>query len=418
MRSRHPRRDLAFVSIAYGFSTLGTTAAFLAMVLHLRHAGSGWVTALLLAELSPFILMGTVAGWLVDRMEARALLIWVTIGQAVVSLALSLVNGPMAIIVLVALLGTQAAVERPATAALIPHITGEEYATRGYARLNTGRALGAITGPAIGGLVSAAGGTRAALLINAGSFLILTLALASVSARRRPSEIVDGGDGDGVDDSARAGFRLLRHHPVLRLAIPLTALAAGIALADNVAAPYQFTDNLGAGVIGFGIYEALYSVCELIGAQAFAVKFSRGHEEKLLAAGNLMLGLGVLGIGLAGNYTLALAAAVVGGVGNGMSNAGESAVIRLCTPEALRGRAFAASGALIQTASIVGATAGAPSVGAFGAATTMVMSGALAAAVAVVGVTVALSRNTARSHTPGMEQPTRAEKKAEKATAR
>ncbi|GAA2402264.1 hypothetical protein GCM10010191_07130 [Actinomadura vinacea] len=372
---------------------LGTTAAFLAMVLHLRHDGSGWVTALLLAELTPFILMGALAGWLVDRLEARALLIVVSIGQAIVSVALSMASSPIAIVALVALLGTQAAVERPAAGALVPHITGEEHATRGYARLSTGRALGSIGGPAIGGFVSVAGETRAALLINAASFLILALALTTVGARRRPSG-PPGGDG-GVGDSVEAGFRFLVRQPVLRLAIPLTALAAGIALADNVAAPYRFADDFAVGAVGFGVYEALYSVCELIGIQAFTSKLSRGREEKLLAAGNLMLGLGVLGIGLAGNYPLALAAAVIGGVGNGMSNAGEGVVIRLCTPEALRGRAFAASGALVQTASIGGAMAGAPAVAVFGAAGTMVIFGSLAAAVAAVGVVVALSRTTA-----------------------
>ncbi|WP_067457807.1 MFS transporter [Actinomadura macra] len=396
MRSAHPRRDLALVATASGFSTLGTTAAFLAMVLHLREAGAGWVTALLLAELSPFILMGPVAGAIVDRFEARGVLIWVSIGQAVVSLALSLVDGPAAITALVALLGAQAAIERPAAAALVPHLTGEENATRGYARLGTGRALGAIVGPAVGGFASVSGNTGTALLLNAVSFLILALAMTSISARRRP--VSEPGHDKGEHGSARTGFGLILRHPVLRLAIPLTALAAGIALADNVAAPYRFTDDLGAGAIGFGVYEALYSVCELIGIQAFTFEASKRHEERLLGIGNLLLGLGVLGIGLAGNYLLALAAAVIGGIGNGMSNAGEGAVIRLCTPEALRGRAFAASGALIQTASIGGAIAGAPAVATMGPATTMVISGTLASTVAVVGVAVAVRRTPRVAH--------------------
>ncbi|QXJ20504.1 MFS transporter [Actinomadura graeca] len=402
MRSARPRRDLALVATACGLSTLGTTAAFLAMVLHLREAGAGWVTALLLAELSPFILMGPVAGTVVDRLEARAVLIWVSVGQAAVSLLLSVVDGPAATVALVALLGAQAAVERPAAAALVPHITGEEDATRGYARLGTGRALGAIIGPAAGGFASVAGGTGTALLLNAASFLVLALAMTSVGARRRPG--ARDGRGDEGHGSAKAGFALILSSPVLRVAIPLTALAAGIALADNVAAPYRFTDDLGAGAVGFGVYEGLYSVCELIGIQVFAAEAGRRHEERLLGIGNLMLGLGVLGIGLAGNYPLALAAAVVGGIGNGMSNAGEGAVIRLCTPEALRGRAFAASGALVQTASIGGAAAGAPAVTALGPAATMVISGALASAVAAAGVAVAVRRAVRRHERPVLDE--------------
>lgn len=394
MTKNRSRKDLVLVTVAYGFSTMGTTAAFLAMVLHLREAGPGWITALLLAELTPFILMGPLAGMLVDRFESRALLIAMSVGQAAVSLGLSMVTQPIAIVGLVALLGMQAAVERPAASALVPHITGEEGATRGYARLSTGRALGAISGPAVGGLVSVTGSIRPALTVNAVSFIVLALVLTRVSARRRPAELrgEDGTEGE----SARAGFQLILRSPVLRLAIPLTALAAGIALADNVAAPYRFTDDLGAGPLGFGVYEALYSVCELIGIQAFASESSKGKEEKLLGIGNLLLGLGILGIGLAGSYGLALAVACLGGVGNGMSNAGESAVVRAHTPEHLRGRAFAASGALIQTVSIGGALGGAPAVAAFGAASTMVASGAIAASIAAIALTLAVVRPVPR----------------------
>ncbi|MFI9723995.1 MFS transporter [Streptomyces sp. NPDC052396] len=369
-------------------------AAFLAVVLRLRDAGSGWVTAALLAEILPFVVLAPLAGALVDRLESRGLLIVVCLGQAAVSALLSAVGGPPATIALVALLGAQAAVERPATGALIPHITGEAGATRGYARLGTGRALGAIGGPALGGVLTVASGASTVMLLNAGSFLLLALALTAVSARRRPAGCAPLPEDAGTN-RAGAGFRQLAHDRVLRLAIPLTALAAGIALADNVAAPYRFTQDFHAGAAGFGVYEALYSACELIGIQALARKAGRGQEERLLAAGNLLLGLGVLGIGLAAGYPLALAAAIVGGVGNGMSNAGEGAVIRLRTPEPLRGRTFAAGGALVQGMSVVGAAAGAPAVASLGAAATMVLTGTLAATAATAGLVTALLRRAA-----------------------
>lgn len=352
--------------------------------------GSLWVTGLLLAELLPFILLGRLAGVLVDRVESRKLLMILSFGQAGIAATLSLVSSPGPILILTALLGMLASVERPAASTLVPHITGEGEATRGYARLSSGRALGMIAGPALGGILTAAGGLPPVMFLNAASFIVVGTALVAVTARRRPlSQALAKADGS---ESARAGLSWILADPVLRIAIPLTAVAAGVALADNVAAPYRFTHDLGAGAIGFGVYEALYSVCELIGIQIFTLKVIRGHEERLLALGNFLLAAGIIGIGLAGNYVLALVAATIGGIGNGMSNTGESVIIRLRTPEAGRGRAFAASNALIQSGSVLGAGAGAPAVAALGAATTMVLTGALSACASIGALTLALSR--------------------------
>jgi MFS family permease len=230
------------------------------------------------------------------------------------------------------------------------------------------------------------------MLADGASFLILWLFTLAISARR-PITAKKADPSEAQIGRARsAGFRLVFHDPVLRLALPLTALATGIAVADNVAAPFRFVNQLHAGASGFGIYEAVWAVGALVGVQVFGSRRSKGHTEPLLAIGNFVMGLGIASIGWAPNYAMALAAAALGGAGNGISNVAESAVIQNRTPEELLGRAFSASQALMQSATAAGTIAAAPSVARLGASTTMIAFGLVAAASAAVGLTAAVLR--------------------------
>ena len=76
--------------------------------LHLADlTGSGFALAALMASLwAPSVLLAGPAGRIVDRVEARALLIWVSLAQAVVAAGLALVSGTAAILALTTLIGT------------------------------------------------------------------------------------------------------------------------------------------------------------------------------------------------------------------------------------------------------------------------------------------------------------------------
>lgn len=390
--SRSPRRDIGLLLLGSLASSAGDMAAYVALVLRVRAAGSGWVSAVIAAEFLSPVLAAPIAGIVVDRVESRRVLLTALSGQAIMALALSLFSGAAVTVGLVGLLGCLSAFTRPATGALVPRVVGQENAARGYARLATGTTIGWVVGPAIGGILTAKLGVGITMLADGASFLILWLFTLAISARR-PITAKKADPSEAQIGRARsAGFRLVFHDPVLRLALPLTALATGIAVADNVAAPFRFVNQLHAGASGFGIYEAVWAVGALVGVQVFGSRRSKGHTEPLLAIGNFVMGLGIASIGWAPNYAMALAAAALGGAGNGISNVAESAVIQNRTPEELLGRAFSASQALMQSATAAGTIAAAPSVARLGASTTMIAFGLVAAASAAVGLTAAVLR--------------------------
>jgi predicted MFS family arabinose efflux permease len=189
---------------------------------------------------------------------------------------------------------------------------------------------------------------------------------------------------------------------VLRIALPVSALAVGTAVVDNVAAPFRFLDQLGASPTGYGAYLALWGVGALAGAQILPA-LGRGREEVSLAAGNALTGVGIAGIGLAPSLSFAFAASVAGGIGNGLVSVAQSALIARRVRQEQTGRAFAAAGAVTQAAIGGGTAAGAPLVQALGADGAMTAAGAFAVVPALAALVVALRRGRGPADQPDQE---------------
>jgi MFS family permease len=343
------------------------------------------VAVLLAGELVPFVLLAPLVGLIVDRLETHRVLLLALVGQAVVAVPLALVGAPGITVALFAALNALTALVRPATSALVPAITGPAGAPRGYSLIATAVGIGWIAGPAAGGLITAALGTRGAVLVDAATFAAMALAAFGVRARRPPA----GSSTPGR--SSRSGLRLLWADPVLRVALPVSALAIGAAVVDNVAAPFRFVDQLGASPTGYGLYLALWGVGALVGAQLVPLLGAR-RAEASLGAGNALTGLAIAGIGLAPSLAVALAASVAGGIGNGVVNVAQSTLIARRVPAEQSGRGFAAAGALAQSAIGAGTAAGAPLVHALRADGAMTAAGTIAVVPALAALLVAVRR--------------------------
>lgn len=372
---RRERRDVALLASGIMVSIAGDAAALVALLLELRGAGVGWVAAVLAAELVPFILLSSVAGRLVDRIDNRRLLVGSLFGQALLVVPLAFVRTPWLVVALVFALASVSTIVRPSVSAMIPELASEERAASAYAWVATGGGIGWIAGPAIGGVLTSVFGVTAALLVDAASFVVMAAAcgLLSVSRGRRSH----------VDDVAPrlGGMTILRRDRVVWWSVVVTALAVACAVVDNVAAPFRFVDQLGTTSAGYGMYLALWGVGALAGAQL--PRWVQPSAIPIaLAVANAMCGIGIIVIGVAPGVPIAYAASTFGGIGNGMANVAISALVAGRVGAAERGRAFASVGALIQGGTGVGTVAAAPVVAVLGAGDAMAAAGALAAAIA------------------------------------
>lgn len=375
--SRRGRPDLAVLTCGLAVSVAGDAAAFVALLLRLQPHGSGWVAALLAAELVPFVVLAPVVGRVVDRFETRAVLILALLGQAVVAVPLALLDAPAPTVVLFAALASLSAFVRPATNALVPAITGPEGRERGFARLGLSFGLGWIVGPAVGGLLTGWFGVRAAVLADAATFAVLAAACLLLTVRRRPDPATAAGDRSG-------GLRLLLADRVLSVAIFGAAVSFSAAYVDNVAAPFRFVGELGASESQYGLYLTLWGAGAIVGSQVLPrVRVSR---RVAVAVACLTIGAGIAGIGIAPGLLFAYAAAVVGGVGNGVLTVAQSALITARTTPERHGRLFATVGAVTQVAIGGGTAAAAPLITWLGGGGAMVAAGVTSMVAAVAAL--------------------------------
>ena len=367
-------------------STVGDSAALVAILLELRSHGVGWVSAALGADLVPFVLFASYSGRLVDRVDNRRLLVISLLAQGALVVPLAFVRSAWLIVALVFAVASFSTVIRPATNAMVPVLAHEGDAPSAYAWLATGNGIGWVAGSAAGGLLTSAFGVTTALLVDAATFAVLAFACSLLSATR-------GHGGEAHDQERRlGGMTIMLRDRILWWSVIVTSIAVACAVVDNVAAPFRFLDQLHTSSSGYGFYLSLWGLGALGGSQ-LPRRIPATRMPAALAIGNAVSGLGVLGIGLAPNLGLALAASTFGGVGNGIANVALSALVTSRVVEEQRGRAFASVAALIQTGVGAGTVAGAPLVAVLTAGHAMAAAGALAALISGVTVAWTLARS-------------------------
>jgi MFS family permease len=334
-------------------SEFGNSLSLLVLVFWATPISSLLVAAILIAELLPLVVGAPLAGVLVDRLPNRRLLIVALLFQGVAIAAIApLMGQPAFVVALVLLSGCGRAVAQPCISALVPHIAGEEEATRGYAWLSTGRSLGSMAGVTGGALLAGIFGHPAALLIDGGTFLVYAALLAFVRSERRPSGTHE------ARPSALAGIRHVRRDAVLFAAIVGLAFCVGAVVVINVADPAFVRYVLHGDEFVLGAMQACWMTGILIGNRLAARLKTISGVAHAIAVAAITTGIGVL---IPATFPFVVAAGtgwVIGGISNGVHNVALNAIVRLRTPEEMRGRAFAAVGSMVVGANLLGTAAG------------------------------------------------------------
>src|SRR3954469_2693723 len=214
-------RDLRLLAGATAISAAGDLVLVVVLSLRVHDlTGSGFAVAALFAALmAPIALLATPAGRLVDRVETRRTLALVSLAQAGGATGLVSAAGRAAILPLTALLGAGAAVAGPAEAALVPAVARDLTKANGW--VESARYIGFTAGPIIAGVLTAAGGTRVALAVNAASFLAVAIGAALMHARRPPPAAPARSSAPREDGA----FALLFSDPALRVTVTAAVAA-------------------------------------------------------------------------------------------------------------------------------------------------------------------------------------------------
>ena len=398
MRGPLRRRDVRLIVAAVGASAAGDFILWIPLTLHLQAmTDSGIaVAALFIALWAPVVVLAPVAGLLVDRLEARGLLLVVSLLQAAVAGTMAFaLDSEAAILALAALLGTGFAVAQPAEFSLVPVIGGDEALTEVNGLVETARYVGMTAGPALGGLIAALGGTELAMVVNAATFCVVALAALRLQARREPQPAGD------TPDRARDGVVYLFRDRTLALVLSVVFVSLLFMTASATAEVFFLREDLGVGDIVYGLVFTAWTMGMVAGALLVArrVPASAMGVGVLIAVAVQGAGLGLPTVWLVVPFGAAMW--FVGGLGHGTKNVLARTLIQQRVPARLHGRAFAAYNGLRNGAELVALAGGGVLVSAIGGRATLAIAGAVPVVAALVGLGLFLRART-RSPEPSL----------------
>ena len=319
---------------------------------------SGWqVSAVLVAAFLPIVVAGPILAPVVDRVETRRLLIIISLAQAVAASFLAINANPFIGLVLISVIGVGTAVAMPALMTLVPVMSGEDGASKGYAHLEAARALGMIGGPAAAGLLAAQNLDYVAFLGDAASFVIVSLAVAVLKVSRTP-------DRPRLPRSwwtqVRGGIEVITADATLRLSIVGLTAAVMLSSMTNTVLIFFAAKQLAQQHNGYGLLLTAQAIGTVVIAGSIAPRIIGRRHIRALIWATVLLGATRIGMALLPTFSVALTACAVAGACVTLQNLALRDLIRSRVPDALRGRAFASSGATLTAANIGGTAAGGP----------------------------------------------------------
>jgi MFS family permease len=334
-------RELRLLVLGNVVSGMGTQAALVALPYQVYvETHSALKTGLLgAAELGPLVVMSLVSGALADRGDRRRLLALDQIALVTVSAilcALAIAGSPPlgVLYVLAGLLAGFGAIENVTRSAIVPNLVEPARLSAALA-VNFGLfQLTMVVGPALGGLLIAAGGVQLAYGVDAVSCFAMIFALLGMGPQLPHGH---AGERPTIRRSVTEGLRFVRRSQALlgSFAIDLMAMTFGM---PRALFPVLALSVYHAGASGTGLLFASVS------AGATVAALTTRWIEHVRRLGRVVIVAVVLwgvAIALAGvTHALWVAAAMlaVAGAADSVSAVCRQIINQSVTPDAMRGR--------------------------------------------------------------------------------
>lgn len=290
----------------------------------------------------PVAFLALPAGALADVLDRRALLLGAQLWMLAVvatlgGLTLAGATGPVTLLVATVLLGVGAALNAPVWQAVLPELVDERELPAAVALGSVGFNVARAIGPALGGLLVAAGGAGVAFLVNAGSFLGV-LGVVYLWKRERPS---GGLPAEDVASAVVGGLRYVRHHGELRAVLVRVAafMVCGSALWSLL--PVIAKQELGMDALRYGLLLGSLGVGAVSGAFFLARVREALSMDALVAGATLLLAGVIAAVGQLRSLPGLCAVLLVGGLAWLALLSSFNTAVQVLVPSWVRGRAVA-----------------------------------------------------------------------------
>lgn len=206
LRALLSNRSFLSVWISSIVSGLGDKIAIIALYVLVYNLSGRAVNLGLLAavQIVPALLVGPLAGLILDRYNRKAVMVWSDLGSAMAVAMLPFARELWHIYLVAALLATGRQFTGPARLAIVVDLVPDRQLEKANALAMITRNLILLVGPAIGGLLVAVWGTSSAFWVDSATFLASAVILMSRRLSYLPRQLVEG--EAGVEPTAPTGI--------------------------------------------------------------------------------------------------------------------------------------------------------------------------------------------------------------------
>jgi len=312
-----------------------------------------------LAEAIPFIAIALYAGHVADLFNRKKIILWFEIlflcGTAALLLyafytgGLIKVIGILPIYIVVAISGIARAFIYPSTIALMAQVVPREMYANSSTWNSTIWHIGAITGPAVGGLVYGFFGVRIAYMAVI-FFMLFSLVLLSI-VKKYPVPPLQ--EEESLYKRLSTGIRFVFQNQILlgSMSLDMFAVLFGGAVAML---PIFAAEVLKVGPQGLGFLRSAPMVGAVIMSLIIAYRPPMVNAGKSLLIGVTGFGLSIILFALSRNFYLSLGLLMLSGMFDNISVIIRATAMQLITPDEMRGRVASVNSIFIGSSNEIG----------------------------------------------------------------
>ncbi len=304
-----------------------------------KHSGTA-VGVVMALQFGPPILLMSLAGWVVDHVDRRKLLIVTQSAMALTALGLGIldISGHVAlwqVYVFAGTMGCIAAFDSPARQIFVAELVGDADLPNAVALNSTLFNSAQLIGPAVGGVLISIIGAGWVFILNSVSFVavITSLMRMRVGEFHRTARVAVPGGG------VFAGLAYIRQRPELIMALVMLFIVGTYGLNFPVFISTMSITTFHGGAHLYGILSSMMAIGSVLGALHVAGKTAPNLSFLTLSA----LGFGIVGAiaalmpvaALFGVFLVAL------GITTQMFTTTANSLVQLSTDPSMRGRVMA-----------------------------------------------------------------------------
>lgn len=336
-----------------------------------------WLALVLGAQLVTTVGIGPLLGPWADTVDRRRLLVITDLLRALLVPLVPLASGALpTLLLLVAVIEILRSLHDPVAHAVIPELVPEGSIDSANGLMLFAERLSEVAFVGLAGVMVALVGAAPAFWFDSVTYLLSAVLLLTLP-RMQPAASA----GERYWARAKAGVSHLTRNPVIRRTVLTLAAAAMVGSVEAMLGVVFAIEVLKVGSAGFGVMEGSMALGAVLGTLLVPWLLERIEREKLFLIGLFLFGLFEASVGMVPVFAWSIVAFLMGGVTNMLFAVPARSILQINTPAELRGRVFAAFGAVMNGAVLIGTLIGGLLTGPLGAPALFIAAGIVVMAV-------------------------------------